>query len=41
MDRTAAVMRRDSPSISAFAGALGLDSDYVDALFIEADGVRV
>lgn len=39
--RTAAVMRRDSPSISAFAGALGLDSDYVDGLFIEADGVRV
>lgn len=39
--RTAAVMRRDSPSIAAFSGALGLDAAYVDGLFVEADGVRV
>lgn len=39
--RTAAVMRRDSPSIAAFSAALSLDAAYVDALFVEADGVRV
>lgn len=38
---TASVMRRDSPTILAFAQALQLDAEYLDALFTEAAEVRV
>ena len=39
--RTAAVMRRDSPTIAAFQAALELASGYLDGLFIAAEEVRV
>lgn len=39
--RTAAVMRRDSPSVAAFQAALQLPPEYVDQIFIDAEQVRV